>query len=37
MLKYELINDAANIGVTDLKKIGPEFVNWKSPAVSFSV
>jgi isopentenyl diphosphate isomerase/L-lactate dehydrogenase-like FMN-dependent dehydrogenase len=37
MLKYELINDAANIGVTDLKKIGPEFVNWKTPAVSFSV
>lgn len=30
MLKYELANDAANLGVGDLKKIGPEFVNWKA-------
>ncbi|EOA91909.1 hypothetical protein ACJQWK_03989 [Exserohilum turcicum] len=30
MLKYELLNDAANIGVGDLKKIGPEIVSWKA-------
>lgn len=30
ILKYEILNDAANLGVTDLKKIGPEYVNWKS-------
>jgi isopentenyl diphosphate isomerase/L-lactate dehydrogenase-like FMN-dependent dehydrogenase len=30
MLKYELLNDAANIGVPDLKKIGPEYVSWKA-------
>lgn len=30
LLKYEVVNDAANIGVADLKKIGPEYVNWKS-------
>lgn len=30
ILKYELANDAANLGVGDIKKIGPEFVNWKS-------
>lgn len=30
MMKYELANDAANLGVGDLKKIGPQFVNWKS-------
>jgi isopentenyl diphosphate isomerase/L-lactate dehydrogenase-like FMN-dependent dehydrogenase len=30
ILKYELLNDAANLGVGDLKKIGPEFVNWKT-------
>jgi isopentenyl diphosphate isomerase/L-lactate dehydrogenase-like FMN-dependent dehydrogenase len=29
MLKYEILNDAANLGVADLKKIGPQFVNWK--------
>ncbi|KAH7083496.1 FMN-dependent dehydrogenase [Paraphoma chrysanthemicola] len=29
ILKYELLNDAANLGVGDLKKVGPEFVNWK--------
>ncbi|KAF2830915.1 FMN-dependent alpha-hydroxy acid dehydrogenase [Ophiobolus disseminans] len=29
MLKYELANDAANLGVGDLKKIGPQFVQWK--------
>ncbi|ORX95253.1 hypothetical protein BCR34DRAFT_579420 [Clohesyomyces aquaticus] len=30
ILKYEIANDAANLGVADIKKIGPEFVNWKS-------
>ncbi|CBX94393.1 hypothetical protein IAQ61_009901 [Plenodomus lingam] len=30
VLKYEIANDAANLGVGDLKKIGPEYVNWKS-------
>jgi isopentenyl diphosphate isomerase/L-lactate dehydrogenase-like FMN-dependent dehydrogenase len=30
MLKYEILNDAANLGVADLKEIGPKFVNWKS-------
>jgi isopentenyl diphosphate isomerase/L-lactate dehydrogenase-like FMN-dependent dehydrogenase len=30
MLKFEILNDAANLGVGNLKKIGPEFVNWKS-------
>jgi isopentenyl diphosphate isomerase/L-lactate dehydrogenase-like FMN-dependent dehydrogenase len=30
MLKYEIANDAANLGVGDLKKIGPQYVNWKS-------
>jgi isopentenyl diphosphate isomerase/L-lactate dehydrogenase-like FMN-dependent dehydrogenase len=30
MLKYEVANDAANLGVGDLKKIGPQYVNWKS-------
>jgi isopentenyl diphosphate isomerase/L-lactate dehydrogenase-like FMN-dependent dehydrogenase len=30
LLKYEILNDAANLGVADLKKIGPQFVNWKS-------
>jgi isopentenyl diphosphate isomerase/L-lactate dehydrogenase-like FMN-dependent dehydrogenase len=29
MMKYEIANDAANLGVGDLKKIGPQFVNWK--------
>jgi isopentenyl diphosphate isomerase/L-lactate dehydrogenase-like FMN-dependent dehydrogenase len=29
MMKYEITNDAANLGVGDLKKIGPQFVNWK--------
>lgn len=36
MLKYEIANDAANLGVGDLKKIGPEFVNWKSTNAWFS-
>jgi isopentenyl diphosphate isomerase/L-lactate dehydrogenase-like FMN-dependent dehydrogenase len=30
IMKYEILNDAANLGVGDLKKIGPEFVNWKA-------
>jgi isopentenyl diphosphate isomerase/L-lactate dehydrogenase-like FMN-dependent dehydrogenase len=30
ILKNEIINDAANLGVGDLKKIGPQFVNWKN-------
>lgn len=30
ILKYELANDAANLGVGDLKKIGPQFVQWKA-------
>jgi len=36
MLKHELAIDAANLGVGDLKKIGPEHVNWKSTNVWFS-
>lgn len=36
MLKYELLNDAANLGVADLKQIGPEYVNWKSVNAWFS-
>lgn len=36
MLKYEIANDAANLGVADLKKIGPEYVNWKSTNAWFS-
>lgn len=30
ILKYELINDAANLGVGDIKKIGPEYVDFKN-------
>ena len=30
MLKYELVNDGANLGVPDLKQITPDYVNWKS-------
>lgn len=30
ILKYELINDAANVGIADLKKVGPEYVNWNA-------
>ncbi|KAF2013595.1 FMN-dependent alpha-hydroxy acid dehydrogenase [Aaosphaeria arxii CBS 175.79] len=30
MLKFELINDAANGGIGDLKKIGPEWVDWRA-------
>lgn len=36
MLKYEIANDAANLGVGDLKKVGPEYVNWKSVNAWFS-
>lgn len=36
ILKYEIANDAANLGVGDLKKIGPEYVNWKSTNAWFS-
>ncbi|KAH7396484.1 hypothetical protein DE146DRAFT_39447 [Phaeosphaeria sp. MPI-PUGE-AT-0046c] len=36
MMKYELANDAANLGVGDLKTIGPEYVNWKSVNQWFS-
>jgi isopentenyl diphosphate isomerase/L-lactate dehydrogenase-like FMN-dependent dehydrogenase len=36
MMKYEIANDAANLGVSDLKKIGPQFVNWKSTNAWFS-
>ncbi|KAF2130188.1 FMN-dependent alpha-hydroxy acid dehydrogenase [Dothidotthia symphoricarpi CBS 119687] len=33
ILKYELLNDAANLGVADLKKIGPQYVNWAATNV----
>ncbi|KAF1912669.1 hypothetical protein BDU57DRAFT_374147 [Ampelomyces quisqualis] len=36
IMKYELTNDAANLGVGDLKTIGPQFVNWKSTNAWFS-
>ncbi|KAF1845539.1 FMN-dependent alpha-hydroxy acid dehydrogenase [Cucurbitaria berberidis CBS 394.84] len=36
ILKYELANDAANLGVGDIHKIGPEYVNWKSTNAWFS-
>ncbi|KAF2247988.1 S-2-hydroxy-acid oxidase [Trematosphaeria pertusa] len=36
MLKHEVAIDAANLGVGDLKKIGPQYVNWKSTNVWFS-
>jgi isopentenyl diphosphate isomerase/L-lactate dehydrogenase-like FMN-dependent dehydrogenase len=36
IMKYELLNDAANLGVGDLKTIGPQFVNWKSNNLWFS-
>ena len=36
MLKHEVAIDAANLGVGDLKKIGPDYVNWKSTNVWFS-
>ncbi|KAH8730968.1 hypothetical protein GQ44DRAFT_605842 [Phaeosphaeriaceae sp. PMI808] len=36
ILKYELANDAANLGVGDLKQIGPQFVNWKSTNAWYS-
>lgn len=34
--KHEVAIDAANLGVGDLKKIGPEYVNWKSTNAWFS-
>jgi isopentenyl diphosphate isomerase/L-lactate dehydrogenase-like FMN-dependent dehydrogenase len=30
ILKNEIINDAANLGVADLKKVDPKIVNWKA-------
>ncbi|PVI00312.1 FMN-dependent alpha-hydroxy acid dehydrogenase [Periconia macrospinosa] len=36
LLKHEIAIDAANLGVADLKKIGPEYVNWKSVNAWFS-
>ncbi|KAJ4371633.1 hypothetical protein N0V83_004853 [Neocucurbitaria cava] len=36
MLKYEMANDAANLGVADIKQIGPEYVNWKSTNAWYS-
>ena len=30
IMKHEVAIDAANMGVGDLKQIGPEYVNWKS-------
>jgi isopentenyl diphosphate isomerase/L-lactate dehydrogenase-like FMN-dependent dehydrogenase len=30
ILKHEVAIDAANLGVGDLKKIGPQYVDWKS-------
>ncbi|CAO2656023.1 Nn.00g048260.m01.CDS01 [Neocucurbitaria sp. VM-36] len=36
MLKYEMANDAANLGVADIKQIGPEVVNWKSTNAWYS-
>jgi isopentenyl diphosphate isomerase/L-lactate dehydrogenase-like FMN-dependent dehydrogenase len=34
--KHEIAIDAANMGVGDLKQIGPEYVNWKSVNTWFS-
>jgi len=36
IMKHEVAIDAANLGVADLKKIGPEYVNWKSTNAWFS-
>ncbi|CAI6323051.1 unnamed protein product [Periconia digitata] len=36
MLKHEVAIDAANLGVADLKEIGPQYVNWKSVNAWFS-
>jgi isopentenyl diphosphate isomerase/L-lactate dehydrogenase-like FMN-dependent dehydrogenase len=36
MLKHEVAIDAANLGVGDLKQIGPDYVNWKSTNAWFS-
>ncbi|KAF2449227.1 FMN-dependent alpha-hydroxy acid dehydrogenase [Karstenula rhodostoma CBS 690.94] len=35
-MKHEIAIDAANLGVGDLKTIGPEYVNWKSVNAWFS-
>ena len=34
--KHEVAIDAANLGVGDLKQIGPQYVNWKSTNAWFS-
>ena len=36
LLKHEIAIDAGNLGVGDLHKIGPEYVNWKSTNLWFS-
>ena len=36
LLKREVAIDAGNLGVGDLQKIGPQFVNWKSTNLWFS-
>lgn len=36
IMKHEIAIDAANLGVGDLKQIGPEYVNWKSTNAWFS-
>ncbi|PSN61080.1 (S)-2-hydroxy-acid oxidase [Corynespora cassiicola Philippines] len=36
LLKHEIAIDAANLGVADLKEIGPQYVNWKSTNLWFS-
>lgn len=36
MTKHEVAIDAANLGVGDLKQIGPQYVNWKSTNAWFS-
>jgi hypothetical protein len=36
LLKHEVAIDAANLGVADLKKIGPQYVDWKSANQWFS-
>ncbi|OAG12342.1 (S)-2-hydroxy-acid oxidase [Paraphaeosphaeria sporulosa] len=36
LMKHEILIDAANLGVADLKAIGPQYVNWKSVNQWFS-
>ncbi|KAF2792533.1 FMN-dependent alpha-hydroxy acid dehydrogenase [Melanomma pulvis-pyrius CBS 109.77] len=36
LLKHEVAIDAANLGVADLKKIGPQYVDWRSTNAWFS-